>query len=78
MRYRSSVKILPPNENSHSTDALDGIDQCLESHTVSLCTDTPSGYLALLHHHEKMSRLPDEDRLQDYEFVHFVVPVVSL
>ena len=50
-RDRSGVKILPPNENSLSTDALDA--QCSESHIVSLYTDTPSGYLALLHHHEK-------------------------
>jgi len=38
------------------------VAQCLESYTVSLCTDTPSGYLALLLHHEKFCRLPDENR----------------
>jgi len=77
MRDRSGVKILPPNENSLSIDALDGSPVFrvtyfffMGGHSFRLSSPAALS--------QTICRLPDEDRLQDYEFVHFVVPVVSL
>ena len=77
MRDRSGKKILPPNKNSLSTDALDGSPVFGVTYSFFTYGYSFRPSIALLHHHAKISRLHDEDR-QHSDDSEFVVPVVSL